>query len=150
MTNTISNGMITIEELTQVTTEDLDGINNLLPQLSDSAKPLSYQGLLNIVKNNSATTLVIRDGQKLIGFGMLVMFHDLSGTRGMIEDIIVDESYRGKGFGKELMEKLIDLAKKQRVHSIELSSRPDRAAANALYKKLGFEPYETNVYKMKL
>ena len=33
---------------------------------------------------------------------------------------------------------------------IDLTSSPHRIAAHALYEKLGFEKYETNVYKLKI
>jgi ribosomal protein S18 acetylase RimI-like enzyme len=34
--------------------------------------------------------------------------------------------------------------------TLQLTSRPSRVAANALYRKLGFLPKETNFYTMKI
>ena len=34
--------------------------------------------------------------------------------------------------------------------AVHLTSRPDRAAANRLYQRLGFEPRGTNVYRLEL
>ncbi len=142
--------MITIEELNQVTTEDLAGINVLLPQLSATAKPMTYQDLLNVVRDNAVTILVAREGKRVVGIGSLILFHSVLGTRARLEEMVVDEGQRGNGIGRLIAERLIEIARKNRVRSIELSSRPNREAANALYQKLGFEKKETNVYTMRL
>ena len=74
----------------------------------------------------------------------------LSGTKVWIEDVVVDESQRGKGIGKELTLFAIGFAKSLGAESVELTSRPSRIAANSLYKKLGFVLRETNVYRYTL
>jgi ribosomal protein S18 acetylase RimI-like enzyme len=45
------------------------------------------------------------------------------------------------------METAIFKAKELGCKNINLTSSPNRVAANALYKKLGFEIRETNVYR---
>jgi ribosomal protein S18 acetylase RimI-like enzyme len=39
------------------------------------------------------------------------------------------------------------VARSNGVRTVDLTSRPSREAANALYLKLGFERRETNVYR---
>jgi ribosomal protein S18 acetylase RimI-like enzyme len=73
-----------------------------------------------------------------------------SGTKVWIEDVVVDESQRGKGFGEEMMLFAIDYSKSIGTGSVSLTSRPSRITANRLYQKLGFVQYETNVYKYSL
>lgn len=142
---------ITIEELTQVTQHDLEGINALQTQLARSSwKPLTYAQLLNVVKDNNVTLLTVKDAGNIIGLGSINMFHTILGKHATIEDMVIDEKYRGQGLGKRLGEQLIDLAKKARVVSIELTTRPSREAAIKLYEKLGFEKRKTNVYRLKL
>ncbi|MEL0283455.1 MAG: GNAT family N-acetyltransferase, partial [Ilumatobacter sp.] len=34
--------------------------------------------------------------------------------------------------------------------NVGLTSRPSREAANRLYQRLGFEPYDTNLYRYNL
>ena len=43
----------------------------------------------------------------------------------------------------------VEFAKKHEISKIDLSSKPERIAANNLYKKLGFKQRETNVYRLK-
>ena len=73
-----------------------------------------------------------------------------SGIKVWIEDVVVDESQRGKGIGKELMLSAIDYSKSLGSKDIRLTSRPSRIAANELYLKLGFKKYETNFYRYLL
>ena len=72
-----------------------------------------------------------------------------TGIRAWIEDVVVKENARGKGVGKLLSERAVGLASEIGAKTIDLTSRPSREAANALYKKEGFEVRETNVYRYK-
>lgn len=73
-----------------------------------------------------------------------------TGTKAWIEDVVVDESQRGKGFGAVLTLYAINYSKTLGTRSVNLTSRPSRAAANKLYQKIGFKQYMTNVYKYQL
>ena len=70
-----------------------------------------------------------------------------TGKKAWIEDVVVDESYRGKGIGQMLMNFAVDYVKQMKVSVLMLTSNPSRIAANKLYVKLGFEKKETNVYR---
>jgi len=72
------------------------------------------------------------------------------GTVARFEDFVVAESQRGKGLGTMILEKLIERARARGARAIQLSSRAERTAANALYQKLGFKVHETNSYYMNL
>ena len=137
------------ERLTRGGKEDLSAINVLLAQLSPSAVPLTAVALNAVLKNKNVHLMVLRDKQNIIGMGSLVVWHAPTGIRSRIEDVIVSEVYRGRGFGTLLTKKLIALARTVKAKDIELSSRPSRVAANELYKKLGFVLKETNVYSYK-
>jgi ribosomal protein S18 acetylase RimI-like enzyme len=62
----------------------------------------------------------------------------------------VDEALRGLGLGRKLVSHAINYCKEQGVHTLYLTSKPKRIAANALYQSLGFEQKETNLYRMAL
>ena len=55
-----------------------------------------------------------------------------------IHDIVVLAEYRGKGIGKMLMQKLIEISQGRKYCKITLEVREDNATAKALYKSLGF------------
>lgn len=63
-----------------------------------------------------------------------------------IYDIILDEAFRGRGFGKELMTALEGEVKKQNLTSIALHVFGSNDRARSLYEKMG---YLTTNYTMK-
>jgi len=131
----------------EATDELVDGLNRLLPQLSTSATALSTAEVRAMVRSEALTLFVARDADKLIGTLTLVTFPIPTGKRAWIEDVVVDADARGRGVGELLTKAAVEEAKRRGVRTIDLSSRPSRVAANALYRKLGFVERETNVYR---
>ena len=52
--------------------------------------------------------------------------------------------------GEALNMAAIEEARARGAITVELTSRPSREAANRLYRRIGFEPRETNVYRYSL
>jgi len=80
----------------------------------------------------------------------LTTYNIPTGTKFLIEDVVIDETQRGKGFGKELMLHAIRFAESIGAKTIDLTSRPYRIAANQLYQDLGFTRRDTNVYRYQV
>ena len=59
----------------------------------------------------------------------------------LLEDVFVDEKYRQKGLGRELVEKVIKEAKNKKCYKIIGSSRKSRDSVHKFYEKIGFENY---------
>ena len=78
----------------------------------------------------------------------LVTFPIPTGLRAWIEDVVVDESARGRGVGAALSRAAVRLARAASARTIDLTSRPSREAANRLYQRLGFQLRDTSVYRM--
>ncbi len=76
-----------------------------------------------------------------------MVFRIPTGLRAWIEDVVVDGAARGQGVGEELNRFAVDLAAERGARTVDLTSRPSREAANRLYRRLGFEPRDTNVYR---
>ena len=91
-----------------------------------------------------------REGERIIGCACLCVAHTPEFTLGFVEVVTVLSKYRGLHIGRKLMEHLIAEAKHLRVQSLHLTSNPKRVAANGLYRKIGFEKYETNCYTLKI
>ena len=87
--------------------------------------------------------------EKIIGMVTLCIYQCPTGRKAWIEDVVVDQNYRGKGYGKVMIDKVIALCRNKGNMTLMLTSRPSRIVANQLYQSLGFEKRETNVYKMK-
>ena len=64
----------------------------------------------NINNNNLQQIIVIIYNNKLIGAGTIFKLTKIHNNPvGQIEDVIIKNEYRGKGFGKLIIEKLIDI-----------------------------------------
>jgi ribosomal protein S18 acetylase RimI-like enzyme len=134
-------------QITQFSEKVLEAINELLPQLSSSARILTESELTEIIRSESSHLLMAEESGIFHGSLTLVTFKIPTGIRAWIEDVVVNENARGKGVGQLLSDRAIDLAREMGAKTVDLTSRPSREAANALYKKVGFERRETNVYR---
>ncbi|KAG2180650.1 hypothetical protein INT44_003657 [Umbelopsis vinacea] len=125
------------------------GIADLLPQLSQSAPPLTKERLQSVLASPLTVVLVaIDDHAEIVGMLTLACFDAVTGRRAHIEDVVVDDKCRGQGAGKLLLMEAIQIAQnKLHAASIDLTSRPEREAANRLYQKVGFVQRQTNVYR---
>ncbi|MEV5966204.1 GNAT family N-acetyltransferase [Kribbella sp. NPDC051952] len=138
---------VRVDVLEQVTDEVVAAYNHLLPQLSHSAVPLDRPTLSRLVSHEANTVLVARIEDRIVGTLTLVTFPSLSGLRARIEDVVVDESTRGQGIGAILTQEALHQARSAGARTVDLTSRPDRAAANHLYQRLGFAPRTSNIYR---
>lgn len=126
-------------------------VQRLLPQLDPSVEPIKKDHLKSLIRSkNSHLFLAVSDDKEIAGMLTAAVYLIPTGTKYWIEDVVVDEAYRGKGIGKELMVHAMEFAKSAGAKSVDLTSRPARVAANKLYKELGFELRETNVYRYSL
>ena len=141
---------VEIEKVQFATPEVVEGLNKLLPQLSSHPPTLSMSDVERMVHSEAATLFVATENGVILGTLTLVIFSIPTGRRGWIEDVVVDQSARGAGVGEQLTNAAIEEARSRGVRSIDLTSRPSREAANAMYVKLGFGLRETNVYRLSL
>jgi ribosomal protein S18 acetylase RimI-like enzyme len=142
--------MVQVEEVTKVDDELVAAFARLVPQLSSSSPPPTERELAAIVTSRATALFVAREHGEIVGSLSLVLFRIPTGLRAWIEDVVVDESARGKGVGEALSRAAIDHALKAGAKTVDLTSRPSREAANRLYERLGFKKRETNVYRYEL
>jgi ribosomal protein S18 acetylase RimI-like enzyme len=77
----------------------------------------------------------------------LIVFRISTGVRAWIEDVVVDETARGRGVGEALSQEAVRRALALGARTVELTSRPSREAANRLYRRLGFVRRDSNLYR---
>ena len=83
----------------------------------------------------------LTDGAIELGRAYLyVMRNDLhTAPFGLLEDVYVDESQRGRGFGTKLVQEVIAAARKAGCYKLIATSRASRPKVHELYRQLGFE-----------
>lgn len=141
---------IEVVPATDVNAELVEAVESLVRQLSNSATVPRHTDLLEMVESSCTVLLLARDrslGGKIVGMLTLVVFRIPTGVRAWIEDVAVDETARGRGVGEALSREALRIAMERGSRTVELSSRPSREAANRLYRRLGFVPRDTNVYR---
>jgi ribosomal protein S18 acetylase RimI-like enzyme len=142
------NHKMRIKKITRFSKRAYNAVSNLLPQLDPDATVLTEMHFKEILKSKKTHLFVAELNKKQIAGMLTIATYDVpTGTKVWIEDVVVDESQRGKGIGRELTLFAIDFAKSKGYKALELTSRPSRIAANQLYRNLGFVLRETNVYR---
>ena len=139
--------MMHITQVTQASPELVEVFGKLIPQLSQR-KPPSLDELTSLIDSQSIV-LIARfpdSSSPVVGSGTLAVFSVPTGLRGHIEDVVVDTSVRGKGIGETIVSELLAKARELGIESVTLTCNPTREAANKMYRKMGFQLRETNVY----
>ncbi len=136
-------------EVTEISAEVADAVRRLLPQLSSSAKPSSDEQIKQITEFHASRLLVASEAGSMLGMPTLVIFRPPTGVRAWIEDVVVDSAARGRSVGEALNREALVIAKSAGARTVGLTSRPDRDAANRLYKRIGFAPRKSNIYRLE-
>jgi len=139
-----------IVEVAEVTDGLVCAFERLIPQLGSSIPAPTRADLAEVVSSDACTLFVAREnshGGEILGTLTLTVFRVPTGVRAWIEDVVVDEVARGRGIGTALTRAALARAAALGAGTVYLTSRPVREAANRLYRRLGFEQRETNVYQ---
>lgn len=126
---------------------NLEKVRELVAQL-DSTAEVNEQSLYKAIFGGYVSK--VEENGKLLGMGWIFPRQTMLRRQAVVEDMIVDQNQRGKGFGEKILKDLIAWAKKEGIEVIELTTNPKRLAANSLYKKVGFKLHETNHYLLNL
>ena len=138
---------VRIEHVERVDDELVDAFERLIPQLSSSSPAPSAEQLRELVSSPDTVLLLARVDGLILGSLTLVFYRIPTGLKAWIEDVVVDGEARGHGVGAELNLAALVEAKARGAKDVSLTSRPSREAANRLYRRIGFQARDTNVYR---
>lgn len=138
-----------IEQVAQFDSALIAPIADMLAQLTAREYPFGEQELRAIVEDSASQLFVMRDDERIMGMLTLGHYTSPTGRKVWVEDVVVSADYRGKGLGRRLINHAIEYCRENLSPcTLMLTSNPARIAANELYRTSGFEPKQTNVYKM--
>jgi ribosomal protein S18 acetylase RimI-like enzyme len=139
----------------KATIDDLSQLAELFDQYrifyhKDSDIPAAENFLKERIENKDSEIFVAESEGKLVGFVQLYPL--FSSTRmkryWLLNDLYVNENYRGKGFSKELIEESKELAKSTNAAGVLLETGKSNDIGNQLYPACGFELYDSvNFYE---
>jgi len=142
-----------IEKVDEVTEEIFIAVQRLVPYLGIHKPIPSRDELVALVASGSSTLFIARTVEspgEVIGMLSISVYRVPTGIRSIVEDVVVDGSFRRQGVAKALLERAILHARQAGASNVSLTSSPQREAANHLYQSMGFRKRETNAYLYEL
>jgi len=127
-----------------VISSDFDPIFELLRQLW-TYKTLHKEKMKDMFNRNLLEEHIIYrcavEEDTIIGFCSVTIKNNLwqQAFLGNIDELVVDETHRGKGTGSALIADIIKIAREKGCVQIELDSSFHREKAHQFYRNLGFE-----------
>ena len=126
-----------------------EAMQRFLDQLTTNPMTLTEEMFRQLLASPNSHLFFLMKDEQTAGMLTVGIYHSPTGGKAWIEDVVVDEAFRGQGLSKLLVAHAIEFTKSQGIPSLMLTSNPKRIAANKLYQAMGFERKETNVYRMK-
>jgi len=98
------------------------------------------------------TVLVAKEGDAIVGTTTVIVYTTPFWIKARLDEVVVDESVRGKGVGEALVRAALDIGRERGAQVAELQSGrgPSREAAHRLYERMGFRIRETDVFRISL
>lgn len=141
--------MTEIIEIQSYSPEYHEAMQRFLDQLTTNPMTLTEEMFRQLLASPNSHLFFLMKDEQIVGMLTVGIYHSPTGGKAWIEDVVVDEAFRGQGLSKLLVAHAIEFTKSQGIPSLMLTSNPKRIAANKLYQAMGFGRKETNVYRMK-
>ena len=141
--------MTEIIEIQSYSPEYHEAMQRFLDQLTTNPMTLTEEMFRQLLASPNSHLFFLMKDEQIAGMLTVGIYHSPTGGKAWIEDVVVDETFRGQGLSKLLVAHAIEFTKLQGIPSLMLTSNPKRIAANKLYQAMGFGRKETNVYRMK-
>lgn len=128
--------------------KDLPAVVALITQLAEVAtggKEFELEPFRELFRRMSAkpdtyANFVYEDGGKVVGFlsevFYLTFFHRVGSAQ--VNELVVDDSVRGKGIGRALMKAAEEEARRRHMDELEVGTESDNLKAQSFYRKYGF------------
>ena len=144
---TISNGPPTARAASTAVATDEPGTISNGPPTARAASTAVATDEPGTISNRPPTARAANSAlATIIGWGSLNQFNPREAYRHVVDfSIYVDRAYRGRGVGKVVLARLIELAREHRFHKMVLSAFPSNSGGMALYEQMGFRT--VGVYK---
>ena len=141
--------MTRIVEIESYSAEYHEAMQRFLDQLTTNPMKLTETMFRQLIESANSHLFFLMKGEEIAGMLTVGIYFSPTGGKAWIEDVVVDQAFRGQGLSKLLVAHAIEFTRSQGIPSLMLTSNPKRIAANKLYQTMDFKRKETNVYRMK-
>lgn len=130
-------------ETRQLCEDDLDRICEM--EERSFSMPWKREDFKDLLEHDESVYMVIL----LDGFIIGAAGYTFNGFEGYINNVVIDEDFRGKGYSKVLMESLLNHGREEGINEYTLEVRVSNTPAVKLYESLGFvsEGVRKNFYE---
>jgi GNAT superfamily N-acetyltransferase len=142
--------MLRIETEEAATRELEAALARLLPQLNPDLVVPDAVRVRALIEDPAVTVLLAKDGADVVGTATVIVYTTPFWIKARIDEVVVDQAARGKGVGEALVKACLDVARKRGAQVAELQSGKQRDAANRLYRRMGFQLRDSNLYRITL
>jgi len=141
-----------VEPVRELTPEIEDALARLLPQLNATLTVPDRKRVERILADSAVTLLVAREGDHIVGTATVIVYTTPFWIKARLDEVVVDQAARGKGVGEALVNACLAVGRERGAQVAELQSGrgPARVVANRLYRRMGFELRDSNLYRINL
>jgi len=143
---------VEIVEVTEATPAVQHALARLLPQLNPTLSVPDMRRVQALVDDPDVTLLFAKEGDEVIGTATVIVYTTPFWIKARIDEVVVDESARGKGIGEAIVRACLEVGGRKGAEVAELQSGrgPARDVANRLYRRMGFQLRDSNLYRIRL
>src|SRR5438105_13209359 len=141
-----------VEAVNEATPQLLAALARLLPQLNPKLDVPDMERLRSLIADPAVTLLIALEGDDIVGTTTVIVYTTPSWIKARLDEVVVDDSARGKGVGEALVTAALDIGRERGAQVAELQSGrgPARQAAHRLYLRLGFKIRDSDVLRIVL
>lgn len=134
--------------VSQATNKDIQSITQLLEILFTQEADFEpqpekqAQAIADIISHpEKGHFLLLRHQQQIIGAVSLLYIPStaMGGQSALLEDMIIRPDFRGKGYGRQLLNAAVEFAQQQGCLRLTLLTDKSNTIAQKMYQQLGFE-----------
>ena len=140
--------MTHIIEINTYSPEYHEAMQRFLDQLTPEHMTLTEEMCQQLIASENSHLFFLMQDEQVAGMLTVGIYYSPTGGTAWIEDVVVDEAFRGQGLSNLLVSHAIQFVESKQIPLLMLTSNPTRIAANKLYQAMGFGRKETNVYRM--
>ncbi len=127
-------------QIRELDLKELQSVYDVLSQLRIDLSYKEFEDLIYDMRHMEYKMIGIMDGEELIAYaGVAVQTNFYHKRHLYVFDLVTDEKHREKGYGKMMLDYLVDYAKMGMCENIVLSSGFAKEDAHKFYEKNGFD-----------
>ncbi|MCF6330656.1 MAG: GNAT family N-acetyltransferase [Sulfurimonas sp.] len=135
-------------QIRELNLKELDIVYELISQLRTELSYKEFEDLIYEMRHMEYKMIGIFEDKKLITYAGVAIQTNLYHKRHLyVYDLVTDSALRAQGYGKMMLDYLVDYSKVAMCESIVLSSGFQRKKAHKFYEDYGFDK-KSYVYQM--